>query len=232
MAITWAVEQRSEEWHRKRLGIPTASQFHRVITPKTGALSDQRHDYRNELVAERILQRRTERSKSTPWMQYGIAYEPEAVRDFLTRQFDLHGRRMELEKVGFITTNDGRIGCSPDRFVKRDPKGNAPREGVEIKCPAPWTQVGYLIGGLEAEFRPQVQGQMLVAELDLVHFYSFCPGLPAFHKVVERDVGYCDKLYTHLSTFLNELDQAEGVVRKLQAQESAMLAERAGLEVG
>ena len=35
-----------------------------------------------------------------------------------------------IERVGFITTNDGRIGCSPDGLIGED-------AGIEVKCPNP-----------------------------------------------------------------------------------------------
>jgi hypothetical protein len=33
--------QGTEEWRKLRAGIPTASEFHKIITPKTGQLSKQ-----------------------------------------------------------------------------------------------------------------------------------------------------------------------------------------------
>ena len=60
---------------------------------------------------------------------------------------------------GAVPSDDGRIGCSPDRTVME--KGGR-YSLVEIKCPAPWTHIGYLLDGPGADYRQQVQGQLLV----------------------------------------------------------------------
>ncbi|MDE2233869.1 MAG: exonuclease, partial [Patescibacteria group bacterium] len=48
------VLQGSEEWHKARTGIPTASHFSKIITPKTLKLSAESDHYENRLVAERL----------------------------------------------------------------------------------------------------------------------------------------------------------------------------------
>jgi len=69
-------EQRSDEWHAARLGIPTASNFKRIITG-TGKASTQIDDYMDELLTERLTGRREE-IYVTEDMQYGIDNEPNA----------------------------------------------------------------------------------------------------------------------------------------------------------
>ena len=51
-----ACEQYSDDWFRLRLGIPTASQFHNIVTP-LGRPTDnrERRKYMLRLVAERLL---------------------------------------------------------------------------------------------------------------------------------------------------------------------------------
>jgi hypothetical protein len=48
------VTQYSEEYDRLRLGIPTSSNFHKIITPQ-GRPSKQWREYACVLIAERIL---------------------------------------------------------------------------------------------------------------------------------------------------------------------------------
>ena len=51
------VRQYSEEYDRLKLGIPTSSHFHNIITPQ-GKPSKQWRQYACVLIAERILQHR------------------------------------------------------------------------------------------------------------------------------------------------------------------------------
>src|SRR6516162_6673432 len=51
----YRMEQGSGEWYAKRLGIPTASNFHKIITPKTAELSKSAVPYMYKLLAERLL---------------------------------------------------------------------------------------------------------------------------------------------------------------------------------
>ena len=52
--IALDLQQGSAEWVKARLGIPTASQFSRIIT-STGKLSGQADGYMHELLAESLL---------------------------------------------------------------------------------------------------------------------------------------------------------------------------------
>ena len=88
---------------------------------------------------------------------------------------------IDTEPVGFITTDDGLIGASPDRLVKGAPIG------LEIKCPAPHTHLAYLLDGTAPEYKPQVQGQMLVAELERVDLYSYHDRMPPCTIKTPRD---------------------------------------------
>jgi hypothetical protein len=54
MSKIYRCEQGSMDWYRLRMGIPTASQFHKIVTPG-GKLSEQRHAYMYRLIAERLL---------------------------------------------------------------------------------------------------------------------------------------------------------------------------------
>mgnify|MGYP002740709099 CR=1 FL=1 len=51
--ITLDCEQGSDAWRQARLGIPTASQYKRIMT-NSGAASEQATAYLAELIAERI----------------------------------------------------------------------------------------------------------------------------------------------------------------------------------
>jgi len=203
----YRIEHGSAEWYAKRIGIPTASNFDKIITPKTAEPSKSAPKYMYRLIAERLLNEPTDDELGyVQWVDHGKGQEPNAVAQF---QFNIATR--PLEPGGFITTDDGRLGCSPDRLFPGH------KEAVEVKCPAPWTQIGYLLDGPDEAYRPQVQGQMLVGEFDAVHFYSWHPRMPAFHKITLPDAGYLAKMRDILSTFCDVLDQYTERARALGA---------------
>jgi len=70
------IEQRSPEWLKLKAGIPSASEFSRIITTK-GELSKQRQDYIYELAGERIIKTKESTYQSFD-MQRGVEREDEA----------------------------------------------------------------------------------------------------------------------------------------------------------
>jgi YqaJ-like viral recombinase domain len=204
MAIVHRVEQGSVEWHRVRLGIPTASQFHRIITPATAVLSKQARPYLYRLVAERMLSEAFEDNlERVEWIEDGKLREPRAMQTFMQKL------RVGLDRVGFITDDRHRFGCSPDALIVGRP------EAVEIKCPQPWTQMGRLLDGMDEKYRPQVQGQLFVGELDRAHFYSWHEQMPPFYVMTTRDDEYIAKLEAALLQFVAALDEATNQARKM-----------------
>ena len=67
----------SVEWHEARLGIPTASEFSRIVTP-TGKLSAARATYMGELLAEWALGEPVGGFTGTEDTERGQVLEPEA----------------------------------------------------------------------------------------------------------------------------------------------------------
>lgn len=169
--------QYSPAWWRVRRGVPTASQFDRVITPKGWKPSKGAATYISELVAETADLRPnwfTERPMS-PAQRHGLDTEPEARRFYATMGRDLHPEQVQM--VGFCHTADGRFGCSPDGLVLDAPGGKVVG-GLELKCVQLATQAKYLIAGtLPPEYKPQVHGQLLICGFEWVDFLSYAPGL-------------------------------------------------------
>jgi hypothetical protein len=208
------VDQGTPEWYALRIGIPTASMFHKIITPG-GKPSAQARGYMYRLIAERLLNEQMESGLDRiEHIERGKMDEPNA-RAQLSFTHNL-----ELEPVGFVTDDAGRMGCSPDRLVAGSP------EAVEIKCPAPWTQIGYLLDGPGDDYRPQVQGQMLVGEFEKVHFYSWHRQMPPKYLITNRDEKYIAVLFGLLDRFLDELDAETARARKMGSY-AAYIRERA-----
>jgi hypothetical protein len=190
------VVQGSPEWLAVRLGIPTASEFHRIITAVKGDLSKQARKYAHQLVAETLLGEPLESSiGNLDWIVRGKVLEPQAVQQY---EFTTD---TETRLVGFITTDDGRLGCSPDRLVI------GARGALEIKCTAPQTHMGFLIDGPGDDYRQQVQGQIWIADLTFVDFYGFHPSLPPVTIRTYRDDPYIAKMEAALREFLDMRDE-------------------------
>lgn len=197
------MEQRTPEWRKARLGIPTASNFKKIVKPDGGP-SVSAQDYMCRLIGERVLGRSLEEDISNlKWVRHGIDYEDEAVAEFEA----ISGE--QTAKIGFVTAQDGRWGCSPDRVI---PGKNA---ALEIKCPAPWTHIEYLLYGPGKDYKQQVQGQMLVGGYDRVYFFSYFPGMPPASIVTERDESFLVKLRAALIAFSKNLDEETEKCRKI-----------------
>lgn len=199
--------QGSPQWHALRLGIPTASNAHKFITPAKGELSKQRTDFGHRLIAERILRESFATSVDhLPWIIEGKEREDEAAAAYSVI------RDVEVVKVGFVAHDSGRYGCSPDRLVLTD----GVRGAAEIKSPTEPVHVGYLIDdGPGTDYKPQMQMQMLVAELEWIDFFSHNPRCPPLLKRFYPDAEFQKKLAAALDQFCDELDEQEARVRKM-----------------
>jgi hypothetical protein len=191
MVIYHTVEPQSREWFLLRLGIPTASEFHKIVTP-TGKISKQSDDYAHTLLAELMLGHPIDDDMETQWMQRGTELEDSAIKAY---EFEVG----ETQRGGFVTVDDGSYGCSPDRLVGE--------VGIlEIKCPKPNTHIGYLLSrSAEQEKTPQIQGQLLVTGRQWVDLMSYHPELPPLIVRVERDEKYIALLGAALREFVGQL---------------------------
>jgi hypothetical protein len=187
MPIFHDVAQYSEEHNRLRLGIPTSSNFQKIITPQ-GKPSKQWREYACVLIAERILHQKLEFYNS-PAMERGLIVEAEAADWY---EFD---QDVTVQRVGFITDDEHRMGCSPDRLVGDDGL-------LEIKAPLPHTQVEYWLSGEVGErFRPQLQGQLYISQRSWVAILCWHDVLPKVVVRVEPDEKFIAALDRELQIF-------------------------------
>lgn len=184
--------QGTQEWLQLRCGIPTASEFDRILTPK-GKPSIQAENFMYGLLSERIMGRPRTEAVSF-WMERGSVMEAEAVA-FYEFQKDI-----ETVPVGLITNDAGTIGASPDRLVGDD--GLA-----EFKCPAEHTHVAYLLGkAVDQTYYPQLQGQLWITERKWVEICSYHPAMPPVIVRVERDEQYIEMLSKAVTAFSQFLE--------------------------
>lgn len=186
--------QGSTEWLHLRAGIPTASEFDKIITPG-GKPSKSAEPYRYRLLAERCMGHPCKEYISLD-MQRGSDEEIRAVR-FYELQTDSN-----TIPVGFITDDERRYGASPDRLVGDDGQ-------LEIKVPNESTHMGYVLasGGAYEAYKVQVQGQLWVTGRRWTDVLSWHPELPPALVRIERDDDFISKIEHEVMKFCRELEK-------------------------
>ena len=185
------VEQNTAAWHQMRLGIPCSSEFGKIVTPKKRDLSKSAPLFMYRLLAEWMTGEPVENADyQTEWMERGQELEDQAVRAYEGLM------EIETSRGGFCTTDDGLIGCSPDRLIGDD-------GDLEIKSPLIHTQIGYaLTGSVDEDYMTQLQGRMMIHGRKYVDIFSFHPKLiiPAIR--VPRDEEFISDLRRALDVFV------------------------------
>ncbi len=187
--------QNTDEWIAARLGIPTASEFHRIITAVKGDLSKSARKYAAGLVAETLLGHPLERAPGTPWaMERGKQLEPLAIQQYAFTN------DVEVRRVGFVTTDNGKIGCSPDGLIV------GTKGGLEVKCTLDENHMSIFMDGPGDDYKQQVQGNLAIAELEWWDLYAYHPELPPVTLRTYRDEPYIAKMGAALTEFLEIRD--------------------------
>lgn len=192
-------EQGSDEWLASRIGRPSASQFHRLIT-NSGKPSKSAAQYIEELVIERLSGQATQFFMSG-WMQRGNDLEPEA-RDYYQLMTDY-----SVIQVGFILDEFEEYGCSPDGLIL-DAGGNIFR-GLEIKCPSDSTMLGYIDDPMKGvkKYWQQIQGCMMITGADVWDFLAYHPEMEPVLMTVEYDSEFCSKMFEEIAKAVNIINQ-------------------------
>ena len=190
-------EQRSVEWFECRRGVPTASDFDKIVTSE-GKPSKQRTKYMYELAGQK-LGGLMEEGYTSAAMQRGILLEEEARLMYSTNI-------KTVITCGFCLTDYG-WGCSPDGLVDDDGL-------IEIKCPSLAVHVEYLLKReCPTDYWQQVQGQLLVTGRNYNDFVSYYPGVRPLIVRVKRNEEFIKLLSKELTQFICELDE---LVNKLK----------------
>jgi len=166
--ITVDCIQGTPAWFQARLGIPTASEFNKIITPARLEPSISANDYINKLVSE-WLSGKPDETFQSEWMAIGHEREAEA-RDYYAFQID-----NEVAEVGFCMDDAKRYGCSP---------------GVHTGY--------LLDNKVPTLYRTQVLGGLLVTGRKWWDFCSYDPNIEpliirTYRKEVEADLKILEK---------------------------------------
>ena len=208
--------QGSDEWLNARLGIPTASEFHRIITAVKGDLSKSARKYAAGLVAEALLGKPLEKPPGSLWvMERGKLLEPLAVQQYG------FVNDCEVRRVGLVTTDDGRVGGSPDGLIL------GTRGGLEVKCTLDENHMSIFADGPGDDYKQQVQGNLAICELEWWDLYAYHPELPPVTIRTYRDEPYIDKMRLALTEFLDIRDAMLAKARASGFFESQTILEAA-----
>jgi len=192
-------DQRSPEWDEVRLGIPTSSNFDKIITP-TGRPSASATKYAYVLAAERISGH-SESSYQSREMKEGNRREEES------RLVYAMIKEAEVRQVGFCLSDCGRYGCSPDGLVGEDGL-------IELKNRTGKVAIEHLLENkLPPSVIPQVQGQLFVTGRQWCDYVSYYTGLPTLIIRVERDEEYLAVLGGLLESFFCKLEEICTTIR-------------------
>ena len=193
-------KQRSTEWDDMRLGIPTASEYHKIVTTK-GEPSEQRQKYLYELVGERLTGRPTDRFASYK-MKKATEREP-TVRVFYELLYDI-----EVQEIGFIYGEGLRYGYSPDGLIGENGL-------IELKDAEPHVQAMRLDKGWKGrEHFQQIQGGLFCSKREWCDLVSFCEAMKPIIIRYERDEAFIAKLEAELVAFCDRLEE---ITEKLRA---------------
>ncbi len=195
------VEQGSQAWLDARIGLLTASNFDKLITPKTQKPSASMDKYVYDVLAELVLGRSLQ-DASSGFMERGTEMEREA-RSWYEFECDT-----EVTPVGLITSDDSTVGCSPDGLVGED-------GGLEIKCPSAGVHVSYLLGDAYEQYYCQVQGSLWITKRKWWDFVSYCPGFPSKLVRFAADRDFQTKLSDCVDTALEKLDAGRKALREM-----------------
>jgi hypothetical protein len=184
------VKQKTNEWYALRAGIPTTSDFDKIITP-TGKKSGQSDKYADKCLEEYIEGGPLDDGYTSHWMKRGTELEGEARKkyEFITD--------VDVEQVGFVTNHGA--GCSPDGFLGRWGL-------IEIKCLKAGNVITSYRNGVPKKYIPQVQGQMWVCEREYCDLVIYHPKLKINIIRIEKDEEYIEKLSEYVAQFNEKLN--------------------------
>jgi hypothetical protein len=193
--------QGTTAWAQARLGIPTASQFDKIITEKKMEFSKSSAKYMYQLLAEQALGEPLDNATSGLMIRGSVMEHKAVSRYELLREVD-------TEDVGFILRDDRRAGCSPDKLVGNDGL-------LELKVPGPTTHIEYLLDDEGIGYKAQTQGQLWICEREWIDTMSFHPTMPGALVRQVRDEKFIAALEAAVFRFHEMMMEAKLKLQKL-----------------
>lgn len=196
-------DQRSEEWFSLRAGKLTASNAgHVLATVKTGEAAARRN-LRVQLLIERLTGKPLTGGYVSKAMATGTEREPLARAAYQA----LTG--MLVQEVGFVSSQEYPVGCSPDAVIFAA-DGSIDRV-IELKCPEESAHFEYWkTGHLPLVYTAQIIHALWVTGANACDWMSFNPNFPEDMQCklihVQRNDGEIRAYAEHALAFLEEVD--------------------------
>lgn len=192
--IIHPAEQNSLEWLAARAGVITASEMDNILTPEFKLrVGEMKRSYMCRKLAEKWLGNPIAGFMSMD-MDLGKILEAECLPLLELEQ------NIEIQRVGLLLSDDGKIGCSPDGLIGDD-------GGVEAKCPRAETQTKYLLDGtVPKDYIVQVNAALYITGRAWWYFVSYHRRMPLVLIKVERDEKIMSSIGEALELFLAQFD--------------------------
>lgn len=203
------VKQGSSEWLFLRAGKLTCSKLDSIISPKWKIREGEGvDDYCTDRATEKITGQPLDLGEEGSWdMDQGTMLEAEAI-PWLMCVHDI-----KVDRVGFITTDDDLMGCSPDGLIGED-------GGIEVKCPTLKIHSRYIVKGKVPEkYLAQIHGAMYVTGRKWWLFMSYSRQFPKLIVRVERDEAIQSKIHAAVEAFKESFTEKLARINELKSKE-------------
>lgn len=209
MSKYYDVEQWGDEYCALKMGKISSSHFADIMAYSIDCKGDFNNlakwgesakKYAIRLALERITGKRVD-TFSNDWMKQGNELEPIARQKYECKTF-------QLVKNGGLFL-DGEFGTSPDGLIGKG--------GIEIKCVKQNTHYNVIESEYyDTKYKWQIQGQMLIAELNCVDFISYCADYPIetelfIHNIKQNNI-QADQLKSRLEQFSKLVKEYKTVI--------------------
>ncbi len=198
-------EQRSIQWYALRAGLPTASEFSKILTGE-GAPSKSRLEYARILAGDMYAKKQLDHWTGGKWTDRGVEMEEDAKSHYVF----VHD--CETDEVGFVTDDDVTYGCSPDLLV-------GARGLLEIKCQMSKEHIKTMLYWQKHKRCPpgyysQVQGQLMVCERQWCDLLFYHDAIPPFEIRITRDDEFIAALQDGIMEVIQERNKILTAIRK------------------
>lgn len=193
----YKVVQGTGDWYQARSGIPTASMFGSLITPKT--LKPAKTDYAMQLAAERLAGWDADDWVGNEHTEHGKNSENDAIKEYE----DITG--LKVDTVGFITPDCGSYGGSPDGLVGDDGL-------IEIKSLMAKNMVKTYMEWVETKdcptaYKMQIQGYLMITGREWCDLTLYHPKLETKIIRIEPDLEIHKLLKEQIEIVIQERDK-------------------------